>query len=233
MKVLVTGGSRGIGNAVVDIFLSYGADVAFCSKDEQNVNHALQSFKDKYPNCSIIGKAVNVTDPEAVQDFVDQVCQNWSTIDVLVNNAGTYLPGNISEQNFSTLQQQLETNLYSAFHMTHAVLPKMIASKNGHIFNVCSIASLQAYPGGGAYSVSKYALLGLNDNLREEMKQLGIKVTAVIPGATYSDSWSGSGVEASRIMDAYDIAKSIYHATQLSPQAVIERLVIRPQLGDL
>jgi len=108
----------------------------------------------------------------------------------------------------------------------------MIETKTGHIFSVCSIASLAAYSNGGAYSISKFALLGFTKNLRKEMQPHGIKVTAVIPGAVYTDSWKGAVAEQ-RIMKSEDIARIIYSATQLSEQAVVEEIVIRPQLGDL
>jgi short-subunit dehydrogenase len=109
----------------------------------------------------------------------------------------------------------------------------MKVAKSGHIFTVCSIASLAAYPGGGAYSISKYALLGFTKNLRQELKEHGIKVTAIIPGAVYTDSWKGSGVPEERIMEAEDIARMVFAATQLSPQATVEEILVRPQLGDL
>ena len=109
----------------------------------------------------------------------------------------------------------------------------MRATKTGHIFTTCSIASLDAYPGGGAYSFSKHALLGFTKNLRQELMAEGIKVTAIIPGAVYTDSWKGSGVPEERIMEADDIAKTVFAATQLSPQAVVDEIIIRPQLGDL
>jgi short-subunit dehydrogenase len=109
----------------------------------------------------------------------------------------------------------------------------MMARKSGHIFNMCSIASLKAYANGGAYSISKFALYGFSKNLREEMMPHGIKVTAVIPGAAYTDSWAGSGVDPRRIMEAADVAHMIYAASQLSPQACVEDIILRPQLGDL
>ena len=102
-----------------------------------------------------------------------------------------------------------------------------------HIFNICSIASLQAYANGGSYSISKYALLGFSKNLREELKPHQIKVTAVLPGAAYTDSWIGSGVDEKRIMEANDVATMVYAAAQLSPQACVEEILLRPQLGDL
>jgi len=127
----------------------------------------------------------------------------------------------------------MAVNLYSAYHLTRTLLPAMIARKAGHIFNMCSVASLKAYPNGGAYSISKFALAGFSANLREEMKAFGIKVTTVYPGAAYTDSWAGSGVDPQRIMEAGDIADMILAAARLSPQATVEEIILRPQLGDL
>ncbi|MEO6220219.1 MAG: SDR family oxidoreductase, partial [Ginsengibacter sp.] len=132
-----------------------------------------------------------------------------------------------------TLEKMIEVNLYSAYHLTRALLPSMMKKNHGHIFNMCSIASLQAYNNGGAYSISKYALMGFSKNLREEMKPYNIKVTSVYPGAVYTSSWEGSGIDPSRILEVNDIADMIYAASQLSPQACIEDIVIRPQAGDL
>ena len=98
---------------------------------------------------------------------------------------------------------------------------------------MCSIASLQAYHNGGAYSISKFALYGFSKNLREEMKAYNIKVTSVLPGAALTDSWIDSGISADRIMEAGDIAKMILASSKLSPQACVEEIIMRPQLGDL
>jgi short-subunit dehydrogenase len=109
----------------------------------------------------------------------------------------------------------------------------MMEAKSGHIFNICSIASLHAYANGGSYSISKYALAGFSRNLREEMKPHGIKVTAVYPGAAMTASWDGFNIDPKRIMEADDIAKMVYAAAHLSPMAVAEDIILRPQLGDL
>jgi short-subunit dehydrogenase len=98
---------------------------------------------------------------------------------------------------------------------------------------MCSIASLQAYANGASYSISKFALAGFSKNLREELKPHNIKVTAVYPGAVYTDSWSGSGVDPNRIMQSRDVAELIFTVSKLSPQACVEEIVLRPQLGDL
>jgi short-subunit dehydrogenase len=98
---------------------------------------------------------------------------------------------------------------------------------------MCSIASLGAYKNGGSYSISKFALLGFTKNLREELKSYNIKVTAVIPGAVYTDSWSKTDVNPERIMQVDDVVNMIYTASLLSPQACVEEIVMRPLLGDL
>jgi short-subunit dehydrogenase len=165
--------------------------------------------------------------------FGEWVVNNADSIDVLINNTGTFVQGNVSDEPDGALETMLEVNLFSAYNTTRTLLPKMKAQKYGHIFSICSIASMAAYPGGGAYSISKYALLGFTRNLRAELKEHGIKVTAVIPGAVYTDSWKGSGISPNRIMETEDLAKMIFAASQLSPQAVVEDIVLRPQLGDL
>jgi NADP-dependent 3-hydroxy acid dehydrogenase YdfG len=123
--------------------------------------------------------------------------------------------------------------LYGTYHLTRALLPAMMKKKSGHIFNISSIAGLKAYANGGSYSISKYAVRGFSKNLREEMKPFNIKVTTVYSGAVFTDSWAGAGINPERIMEVDDIANMIYAASLLSPQACVEDIVIRPQLGDL
>jgi len=98
---------------------------------------------------------------------------------------------------------------------------------------MCSVASLMAYPHGGSYSISKFALLGFSKVLREEMKDKGIKVVSIMPGATWSNSWAGVEQPEERLMQAHDIALVVMSAIQLSPSAVMEEIILRPQLGDL
>ena len=160
-------------------------------------------------------------------------CLSFAVPDVVVNNAGIFQPGNVLDEPEGSLEKHIETNLYSAYHLTRLLSPKMMERKSGHIFNICSIAALKAYKNGGAYSISKFAMNGFSINLRDEMKLHGIKVTTVQPGAALTDSWGDFDNTDKRIMEATDIAKMVYAATELSPQACVEEIVIRPQLGDL
>jgi NADP-dependent 3-hydroxy acid dehydrogenase YdfG len=109
----------------------------------------------------------------------------------------------------------------------------MIERKKGHIFNLCSTASITAYTNGGAYCVSKFALYGMTKVLREELKPHGIRVTAILPGATLTASWEGVDLPPERFIQATDVAKMIWSAYNLSPGAVIEEILMRPQLGDI
>ena len=152
---------------------------------------------------------------------------------MLINNAGSFVPGQVHEEEDGTIEYLMETNLYSAYYLSRYLLPSMMKRKSGHIFNICSIAALKAYKYGGSYSITKYAMAGLAVNLRDEMREYGVKVTAVYPGAAYTASWEGSGVPPERMMAAEDIAEMIYASASLSPQACVEEIVIRPQLGDL
>ncbi len=233
MNAVITGASRGIGKAVAQIFALHGYNLYLCSKNEKNLWEAIEELRTKFPNVTVDGKTMDLSKKEQAVLFGEWIGSNTDTVDILVNNVGTFIQGNVSDEPEGALDQMLEVNLFSAYHTTRALLPKMKTVKEGHIFTICSIASLAAYPGGGAYGISKYALLGFTKNLRHELKEYGIKVTAVIPGAVYTDSWKGSGVSEQRIMEAEDIARLIYSASQLSPQAVVEEIVVRPQLGDL
>lgn len=233
MNAVITGASRGIGKATARVFALHGYDLYLCSKNEEQLLQTIEELKTEFPGVSIDGKALDVSKKQQAGLFSEWVLNNADNVDVLVNNAGSFIQGNVSDEPDNALETMIEVNLYSAYHITRKLLPKMKAARLGHIFTLCSIASLSAYPGGGAYSISKFALLGFTRNLRAELKEYGVKVTAIIPGAVYTDSWKGSGITEERIMEAEDIAQMIYAATQLSPKAVVEDIVLRPQLGDL
>jgi short-subunit dehydrogenase len=233
MNAVITGASRGIGKAVAALFALHGYNLYLSARNEEGLLQTIEELKTRFPNVVIDGMAGDIGKKDQAQLLGQWVLNNCDTIDVLVNNAGSFIPGNVSDEPDGALETMLDVNLLSAYHLTRALLPKMTASGTGHIFTVCSVASLAAYPNGGAYSISKYALLGFTKNLRRELQTKGIKVSAVIPGAAFTDSWKSSGLPAERFMEAEDIAHMIYATTQLSPQAVVEEIIMRPQPGDI
>ena len=232
MISIITGASKGIGRAITLQFAAAGHTVLVCARGEVGLYNLVEEIQTLYPDTTVKALPIDMSKKEEVIEFA-KWCLQYGTPDILVNNAGMFVPGSIAEEDEGILEEMMTTNVYSAYHLTRTLLPSMIKNQKGHIFNICSIASIQAYNNGGSYSISKFALLGFSKNLREELKPKGIKVTAVLPGAAYTDSWSGSGVDPKRIMEADDVAKMIFAASQLSPQAVVEDIILRPQLGDL
>lgn len=232
-KAVITGATKGIGRAIAESLASEGYDIAVCSRSQEDLEAMQKDFALRFPQVGFLMQIADVSKKEDVLDFAQTIDNQWHRVDVLVNNAGTYLPGAIHTEGEGRLETLIETNLYSAYYLTRALLPLMIDQKKGAIFNMCSVASTTAYPNGGSYSISKFALLGFSKNLREELKPHGIKVTAILPGATWSNSWAGFDAPEERLMQARDIAEVIMSALRMSAGAVIEDIVLRPQLGDL
>lgn len=233
MNIVITGASKGIGRALAVKYAQHGHHLALCSRNLIDLQNLTDELKSIHPEINIISMSVDVSKKDDVKAFAEKILQKWEKIDVLINNAGVFIPGAIKDEDENNLPQMIETNLYSAYYLTKTLLPVMQQAKSGHIFNLCSIASFTAYPNGGSYSISKFALLGFSKCLREELKQDNIKVTAVMPGATFTDSWSGVEIPEDRFIPAEDIAAIIYNTTLLSDRTVVEDIVIRPQLGDL
>ena len=232
MLIIITGSSKGIGKAIAAQFAKSANTILLCSRGEKQLYDTVANLQTEFPNAIIKGKPCDMSKKDEVIEFADW-CLQQGTPDIIINNAGEFTPGSIQEEANGVLEQMIETNLYSAYHLTRVLLPSMIEKAQGHIFNICSIASLNAYANGGSYSISKFALLGFSKNLREELKPKGIKVTAVCPGATLSASWDGFDINPQRIMEVEDVAKMVYAASQLSAMAVVEDIIMRPQLGDL
>ncbi len=232
-NVIITGASQGIGKAIAEKFAAHDHNLFLSSKNESRLSKAVEDIRQKNKSCEIKFYAADLSDKNQVKVFGEWILKQNITVDILINNAGDFIPGNVHDEEEGLLEKMIAINLYSAYHLTRMLLPKMMKQNKGHIFNMCSIASLQAYPNGGSYSISKFAFMGFSKNLREEMKPYNIKVTTVYPGAVYTASWAGSGVDPNRIMESKDIADIIYSASQLSPQACVEDIVLRPQLGDL
>jgi short-subunit dehydrogenase len=233
MNIVITGGTKGIGRAIAELFAEKGFHVAVCARTEADLKAMQADFQQRFPDVQLLTRSVDMRSKQQVLDFAAFIQQEWGPVDVLVNNAGVFIPGALAEEEDGHLELMVETNLYSAYYLTRALLPSMIEHRKGHIFNMCSIASLHAYPNGGSYSISKYALLGFSKNLREETKDQGIRVSSIMPGATWSASWEGVDLPEERLMKAEDVAIAVWSAWSMSPQAVMEDIVLRPQLGDL
>jgi short-subunit dehydrogenase len=231
-NIVITGASRGIGYAIANIFAQPGNTLYLTSRHEKNLQTAIEHLQHEHPYAEIRGIPFDLAKKENAIEFSNW-CLEQAVPDIVINNAGFFKPGTLSDGEDGLLESLLSINLFSAYYLIRGFLPAMKKNEHGHIFNLCSIASLKAFPNGAAYSVSKFALYGFSQNLREELKPYRIKVTAVMPGAVITDSWGDYDNSQQRLMETSDIAKMIYAASELSPAACVEDIILRPELGDL
>lgn len=230
--ILVTGGTKGIGRAIVERFAEGGFDVFTCARNEADLLALKKSLEEKHPEIQVLASVADLSKKEEVNRFADEV-KSIRIPDVLVNNTGIFLPGALHDEPDGNFEFMMQTNLFSAYYLSRAFVKEMITRRSGHIFSMGSIAGLTAYPNGGSYAVSKWAMLGMTKCLREELKPHQVKVTSILPGATLTDSWAGVDLPTERFVRAQDVAESVWAAYNLSPQTVVEEVIIRPQLGDI
>ena len=231
-SILVTGGTKGIGKAIIHRFAKEGFDIATCSRNQEDLRRLKEELESKFPKIKVIAEVADLSQKDQVNAFASKVQAEFQP-DVLVNNTGLFLPGAIHDEPEGNFELMMHTNLFSAYYLTRIFIGEMIQRKSGHIFSIGSIAGTTAYPNGGSYAISKWAMLGMTKCLREEMKPHQVKVTSILPGATYTASWEGVDLPIERFMKPEDVAESVWAAYNLSPQSVVEEIVIRPQLGDI
>ncbi|SFB59662.1 SDR family oxidoreductase [Algoriphagus aquimarinus] len=231
-SILVTGGTKGIGRAIIERFAAEGFDIFTCARNEADLASLKTFLEEKHSGIKVLAIQADLSKKADVTRFVNEV-KTIGIPDVLVNNTGVFIPGTIHDESEGNFELMMETNLYSAYYLTRGFAQEMIARKSGHIFSIGSVAGLTAYPNGGSYAVSKWAMLGMTKCLREELKPHQIKVTSILAGATYTSSWEGVDLPIERFMKSEDVAESVWAAYNLSPQSVVEEIVIRPQLGDI
>ena len=230
--IVVTGGTKGIGRAIIEKFASEGYSIATCSRNEQDLADLKKEIENRF-DVGVYTQVADLSSKDTCQTFAQFVKDIGLPVEVLVNNTGVFIPGAIHNEEDGLLETQIETNLYSAYYLTRALIGSMMERKTGYIFNMCSIASITAYANGGSYAISKHALHGFSKCLREEMKPHGVRVSSVMPGATLTASWAGVDIPPERFMKAEDVAEVVWSNFRLSPQTVVEDIVLRPQLGDL
>lgn len=231
-SILVTGGTKGIGRAIIERFAAEDFDIFTCARNETDLASLKNFLQLNYPKIKVVAIEADLSKKEDVSRFVKEI-KTVAIPNVLVNNTGIFLPGAIHNEPDGNFELMMQTNLYSAYYVTRGFVSEMIEKRSGHIFTMGSVAGLTAYPNGGTYAVSKWAMLGMTKCLREELKPHQIKVTSILAGATYTSSWEGVDLPEERFMKVSDVAESVWSAYNLSPQSVVEEIIIRPQLGDI
>ena len=229
---VITGGTKGIGRAIIGKFAENNFDIATCSRKEPDLLALRKELATRH-GIDVFTTVADLSSREGAKAFTDFVLRLQRPVDILVNNAGYFTPGEVTTEEDGVLEKMIGANLYSAYNTTRGLVAAMKERQVGHIVNICSIASIKAYPNGGSYAISKFALLGFTKVLREELKPSGIRVTAVLPGATRTSSWDAVPLPEERFMKPEDVADAVFGAYSLSPRSVVEEILIRPQWGDI
>ena len=231
--ILVTGGTKGIGRAIIEQFAKEGFHIITCSRNEKDLQKLKLDIEQAYTFSKVFYQTADLSEKKSITAFIKYVQSLNVKVDVVVNNSGLFIPGKIHEEDDEALPFMINTNLYSAYYISKALVKDMIHRRSGHIFNMCSTASITAYTNGGSYCISKYALYGMTKVLREETKEHNVRVTAILPGATLTASWEGVDLPADRFIKPEDVAMAVYGTYTMSENTVVEEILIRPQLGDI
>jgi len=230
---LITAATKGIGRAVATAFAKEGVNLAICARNEADVIAFRAELLAINPRIKVFAAAADCSIKKQLLEFAGAAEQALGFISIIVNNVGMYEHSSLLDDDEDTFDKHIRTNLAPAYELYRYFGKTMIAAKHGHIFNICSAASLTPIPEAGSYSVTKYALLGLNKVMKLEMQEFGVKVTAIIPGSTLTDSWKGMTVDKDKMVLPQDVASAIINIYRMSPGANVEELIIKPVFGQI
>lgn len=233
MNAIITGATKGMGLSIAKLLAANNYNLALCARNSGELGNIKNELSIRYPHLTILVLAADCSDPKQVQSFADYANANFEFVDVLINNAGLFIPSKLMDEGEDDLRKQMQVNVYAPHFLSKYFGSKMQRARKGHIINICSISSVKPTVTAGSYSISKVALLGLTKVLRDELMPSGVKVTAVLPGSTLTGSWEGTTIPASRFVDPDDIARSIVACLNMSAGANVDEIIIRPLLGDL
>lgn len=227
-KALITGASKGVGRAVAKALAKEGFDLVICARHEADLEKLESELRGIRSDIEVLVYPVDFANPAACQTLVERITRQWPLLDVLINNVGVFAPASILDEAPQLLQQQMQVNLYTAHYLATYFGRRMRDMRRGHIFNITSIASRVPMVAAGSYTVTKYALAGLTQVLREELRPYGVKVSEIIPGSTWTASWEGTDIPPERFVQPEDIAQAITACLNTTGNANVDEVRITP-----
>ncbi|KQC00353.1 SDR family oxidoreductase [Pedobacter sp. Hv1] len=226
MNAVITGATKGIGRAIALKLASHGYNLALCARTEKDLEVLKEELA--HANVKVFTMVADCSNKTAVLAFCKFASSSFDQVDVLVNNAGVFLPGSLLDEPDEAFEKQQRLNVYSAYYFSKHFGKMMRELRSGHIFNICSIASVQTIDNAGSYSVTKAAMYSLNNVLRKELAQYNVKVTAILPGSTLTASWEGTHLPPEQFVQPEDIANSLYSILNLSSGVNVDELILKP-----
>lgn len=223
---VVTGAGKGIGEAIAKGLAEMGYQTVLIGRQLKDLNRVANDILESGGIAPSI-HMLDITDTQKMKETVQKIVTDFGRIDVLVNNAGIYFGGTLelSEEEFKAM---IDTNLTAQFKLTKAIVPFMEKQGMGNIFNIVSRSGKIGFAGSGAYSASKFAMLGFSESLYRELTPTGIKVTALCPGwvNTKMAFDAGTPLPAEEMIEPEDLFKTIKWLLEISPAACVKEVVI-------
>lgn len=229
---VITGGSRGIGLAIAEAFAEAKYKVTILAREARRLQAAVDTLKSR--GLMIESQVCDVTDATSVESAFAQISAKHNQIHVLVNNAGVaHALAPAEKLSLETWKQVIDTNLTGTFLVTRAALSLM--HSGGTIVNNLSVAAIQPFAGMSAYNASKYGAYGFTQALREDLRKSGIRVLALLPGATDTDIWSQFWPDAPRekMVSPRTVAEAVVHAVSAPANISIDEIRLGPASGVL
>jgi len=234
-RIVVTGGTTGIGKAIADVLVSLGGRVLIFGRDEKDFNNAVEDLKQQFPGCEVYGTPADVTKKEDIDKILQIVDTELGGIDILINNAALAAPG-ITGQTYEDYKYVIDTNITGYLAFCEEASSRMKEQKSGHIINIGSMSAETREDTSTIYVATKSAIQGFSSSLRKELNPLGIKVSLIEPGAVTSDMQPGTKeehkekIEKMEMLEAYDIAMSALFCLSQPKRCDIVTMQIRPHL---
>ncbi|MGH9353544.1 MAG: SDR family oxidoreductase [Terriglobia bacterium] len=227
---VVTGGTRGIGYSVAEGLLKEGAKIFICGRKTVEVKKSVSALAARSSADRVDGIEADVRRYEHCRKLIQSAAERFGGLDILVNNAGLGIFSPVDQLKPEDWDTVIGTNLSGVFYCCHEAIPLMRKRGGGYIFNISSLAGVNAFPGGAAYNASKFGLNGFSEALMQEIRYDGIRVSYVMPGSVDTDfaAAPGSKPRESWKLTGEDIAKAVIDLYQFPSSALASRIEMRP-----
>ena len=229
----ITGATKGMGRAIANKLAALGCNLSLTARNSADLETLKTILESQYTGVTVQYKVCDLADPHQLDELIDWLNAHTPAPDILVNNVGIFKPASILDETEADFAKQMQVNYYVPHRISRAVGRTMRKNRQGHIFNISSIASREPVATAGTYTVTKFAIRGLTQVLRDELRSYGVKVTEIIPGSTLTASWEGTDIPADRFILPEDVADAIAACLLMSEGAHVEEIRIKPQLGNI
>ncbi|MBP1225467.1 SDR family oxidoreductase [Flavobacterium sp. 1355] len=234
-RIVITGGTTGIGKAIADVLVSLGGRVLIFGRDPEDFKNAVADIKQQFPESEVYGTPADVTKKEDIDKILEIADTELGGIDILINNAALSASG-ITGETYENYKYVIDTNITGYLAFAQEAAARMKEQKSGHIINIGSMSAESRTPESTIYVATKTAIRGFSTSLRKELNPLGIKVSLIEPGAVTSDMQPGSKeehkekIDKMEMLEAYDIAMSALFCLSQPKRCDIVSMQVRPHL---